>query len=257
MTTVEEAARAALRERLGRGARYDDPTAPAATLAWARRGTAYFARKLNELTDADLDGPSLVPGWSRRHVVAHVGLNARALCRLTEWARTGIETPMYPSLDARGREIELGATLPARALRNLSEHAAVHLNVEWRDLDAAAWEYEVRTVQGRLVPAHATPWMRTREVWVHAIDLDNGGSFFDMPPDLLDAFVADVTGAWAGRGETVDLVLAPVDGTPRVLGAGGPTVTGRTADLVRWLTGRGARRLDSSTGTTPTIPRWL
>ncbi len=48
-------------------------------LLQARKGTAFFARKLNELTDAELDGGSLLPGWSRRHIVAHIGCNARAL----------------------------------------------------------------------------------------------------------------------------------------------------------------------------------
>ena len=68
-------------------ARHDQTTDPVLldALLQARRGTAFFARKLNELTDADLDGVSLLPGWTRRHVVAHVGYNARAIARLVEW----------------------------------------------------------------------------------------------------------------------------------------------------------------------------
>ncbi len=257
MITSEEEAWAALRERLGSGARYDDPAAPAVELAWARRGTAYFSRKLNELRDDELDAPSLLPGWSRRYVIAHVGYNARALTRLTEWARTQVEHKMYPSPEWRLKEIEYGATLPPRALRHLCQHAEVHLNVEWRDLDAAAWDREVVTAQGRTVTARATPWMRTREVWLHAVDLDNGGSFLDFPPELLDRLRTDVLEAWERGGQSVDVVLAPTDGADVVLGAGGPTVSGRNADLVRWLTGRGARRLTSSTGTLPALPRWI
>ncbi|RPF28330.1 maleylpyruvate isomerase family mycothiol-dependent enzyme [Georgenia muralis] len=257
-TTTEEEARAALRERLGAGARYDDPAAPARELGWARRGTAYFARKLNELSDDQLDEPSLLPGWSRRALVAHVGYNARALTRLTEWAASGVETPMYASPEQRNAEIERGSTLPARALRNLFAHSEVHLNVEWRDLRAQAWDAEVVTAQGRTVPARETAWMRAREVWVHAVDLDNGGSYLDLPPEMLDELVADVLRSWARRGEEVDLVLAPTDrSATHAVGADGPTVSGTTADLVRWLTGRGERRLTSSTGTVPAVPRWL
>ena len=62
----------------------------------------------------------------------------------------------------------------------------MHLNVEWRDLSPAAWQAQVRTAQGRIVPAGETAWMRSREVWIHAVDLNNGGSFADFPPDLLD-----------------------------------------------------------------------
>ncbi len=97
-------------------------------LLQARRGTAFFARKLNELTDADLDGDSLLPGWTRRHLTAHIGYNARAIARLVEWAATGVETPMYASPEARDHEINFGATLsadraaaPVRSLRRAPE----------------------------------------------------------------------------------------------------------------------------------------
>ena len=173
-------------------ARTDKTTDPQiqAGLLLARRGTAYFARKLNELRDDEFDAPSLLPGWSRRHLIAHVGYNARAIVRLTEWADTGIEQPMYESSEARWREIEYGATLSPVALRNLSEHAAVHLNVQWRDLSDDAWRADVRTSQGRVVPASTTVWMRTREVWLHAVDLNNGGSFTHFPAALIDRICA-------------------------------------------------------------------
>lgn len=220
----EQAARAALRERQGAGARYDAPSAPAGSLALARRGTAYFARKLNELSDADLYGPSLLPGWTRAHVAAHAGYNARALARLAEGARTGVRLPMYASAAARRAEIELGSTLPARALRNLFDHAEVHLNVEWRDLADAEWDAAAEGIALR-----DTPWMRAREIWIHAVDLDNGGSFLDFPPDLLARLVPELAAA------------AGVDRLPE----------GAPADLARWLSGRGARRL---AGALPQVP---
>ena len=251
-------ARDALRARQGGGARYDSPQAPATELAWARMGTAYFARALGDLTDEQLTEPSLLPGWTRAALIAHVGYNARALTRLCEWARTGVETPMYASAAQRGAEIERGATLPPRALRHLFAHSEVHLNVEWRDLTDEQWDAQVRTAQGRTVPVRETAWMRTREVWIHAIDLDNGASFLDFPPELVDRLATDVTVMWQRREEKVDLVLAPTDRDEQtVLGSDGPTITGRAADIARWLTGRGARRLESSTGTLPEIPRWF
>lgn len=253
-------ARAALRARQGGGARYDADEAPHTELAWARGGTAYFARQLSALTDGDLDGETLLPEWNRRALTAHVGYNARALTRLCEWGRTGAETPMYASARQRGAEIASGATLPARALRNLFAHSEVHLNVEWRDLPEAAWDASVRTAQGRTVPVRETAWMRAREVWVHAVDLDHGGSFHDFPPALLDRLVTDVLGAWRRREEKVDLTLVATDrdAEPVTAGSGrGPVVTGRTADLARWLTGRGARRLTTGAGPLPGIPRWF
>jgi len=223
--------------------RTQDPEIRAALLT-ARRGQAYFSRKLAELRDHELDAPSLLPGWTRRHVIAHVGLNARALTRLTEWAATGVETPMYDSPEARDAEIEFAATLPTRALRHLSAHAAVHLDVEWRDLAPEAWDATVRTAQGRDVPASETVWMRTREVWIHAVDLDNGGSFRHFPAELVDALLTDVERVWRRKHDGPLPVLEPTDRPGATTeDTGGIRVRGRAADLARWATGRGGAAL--------------
>jgi maleylpyruvate isomerase len=241
-------------------ARDDQMTDPAiaADLLLARRGTAYFSRKLNELTDAQYDGPSLLPGWSRRHVIAHVGYNARALTRLVGWARTGIETPMYASTQARGAEIEYGSTLNPVALRNLHHHAQVTLSVEWRDLPLDRWAFPVRTAQGRTVPVSVTPWMRAREVWLHAVDLDNGGRFEDFPPEMLDRLLVDITSWWARSGDGADLVLEPTDrAVPGLSGPGPVSITGTAAQLARWAAGRGGHGVVTSTGGPIAPPRWL
>ncbi|GAA4613112.1 maleylpyruvate isomerase family mycothiol-dependent enzyme [Saccharopolyspora hordei] len=230
-------------------------------LEWARRGSAYFARKLAELRDSEFDEATALAGWSRRHLVAHVGYNARAIARLVDWAATGVENPMYSSPEARAREIEEGATLSVSALRALAEHAAVHLDVSWRDLPAERWQHEVRTAQGRIVPCSETPWMRAREVWIHAVDLGNGGSFIDFPPEFVDALLADITGLWQRKGQGPALLLRPddrdaehrvdIDGqTPHV-------VRGSAVDLVRWISGRGPGRLKADSGDLPELGRWL
>jgi maleylpyruvate isomerase len=242
-------------------ARHDQVTDPrlAASLLTARRGTAYFARKLAELADDDFDAPSMVAGWDRRHVIAHVGYNARALTRLVEWAATGIETPMYASPEQRGKEIEDGATLKPIALRHLVAHSTVHLNVEWRDLSESAWQAEVRTAQGRVVPVSETPWMRSREVWIHAVDLDNGGSFRDFPPEVVDRLLLEITGMWRQRGTEPDLTIAPTDRADQIALGNDPQprLEGSAADLARWAAGRGSQHLTASTGTVPEPPRWL
>jgi maleylpyruvate isomerase len=179
-----EADREALRVRQGLGARHDAGNSPKEELDWARRGTAYFARKLNELHDDELDAPSLVPGWTRRHVIAHVGYHARALCRLAERARTGVELAMHGSAKEKVEELVWGVTLPNAALRHLVAHANVHLNVEWRDLAEADWDKSFRGENGELFTARDTAWLRAKEVWLRAIDLNNGGRLADAPAAL-------------------------------------------------------------------------
>jgi maleylpyruvate isomerase len=239
-------------------ARHDRTTDPQLLegLLQARRGTAFFARKLNELSDAELDGDSLLPGWTRRHVTAHIGYNARAIARLIEWAGTGVETPMYASTSVRDHEINFGATLPPIALRHLFDHSAVHLNVEWRDLPAEAWHHKVKTAQGRIVPAEETVWMRTREVWVHAVDLDNGATFNDIPAPVLARLLADITGAWHTRGTDTGLLLNVTD-QPAAMTFGDteaetPTViSGPLGAITQWATGRGTHGV-TATSTTAT-----
>ncbi|MDR3470691.1 MAG: maleylpyruvate isomerase N-terminal domain-containing protein [Devosia sp.] len=241
-------ARAELRARQGLGARYDAPNAPALELDWARRGTAYFARKLNELVDADLDAPSLVDGWSRREVVASVGYHARALTRITERARTGSDLHMFSSPGQRAGEIADGATLPPGALRHLVAHADVHLNVEWRDLGEADWDRPLETGRGKLSTARETPWMRACEVWLRALDIGGGGSMCDLPPAFLRALIVR-------RASLLGLVATTADGPASdrmTLIINGRTVAGRSGRLAEWLFGYGAAEL-ASEGDLPII----
>lgn len=252
-------------------ARHDLATDPQVVqdLATVRLGTSFFRRALDQVSDDDLDGPSLLPAWDRRHLVAHVGYNARAVARLVDWAATGVETPMYSSPQARAEEIELGSTLNPEALRNLCEHAAIDLDVRWRDLPAERWQARVVTAQGRDVPASETVWMRTREVWLHAVDLASGARIEEVPRPVLLRLLGDVLKAWGSREEhpvrlEVADSLSDEDGA---LGAGpdvddATVVTGALATLAAWATGRlGAEQrsavLSFAGGEPAPAPRWI
>jgi maleylpyruvate isomerase len=224
----------------------------------SRRGTAYFAQRLTELTDRQLDGDTLLPGWTRRHLLAHLGYNAAALCRLLDWAATGVETPMYQSAKHRNDEITNGATLSAAPLRNLFDHTVARLNEKWRHLPLASWEAEVRTAQGRVVPVSETVWMRTREVWIHAVDLDSGAQFGDFPSVVLESLLADIVAAWRRNGSGAGLVLEVTGAAPVHVDGVAHTnmVQGALPAVVRWAAGRGAVDV-TLRGPDPQPPRWL
>jgi maleylpyruvate isomerase len=222
------------------------------------RGTAYLSHRLAELSDRDLEGQTLLPDWDRRHVIAHTGYNALALCRLLDWAATGVETPMYESAEQRGREITEGATLNPGALRNFFAHATSRLAEKWRQLPDAAWGAQVRTAQGRTVPAEETLWMRTREVWIHAVDLANGGRFGDFPDVVLDSLLIDIVSAARVKGHGAGLVLNIDDRPPLLVGEGQDqqtTVSGSLAAVTRWAAGRGAIEVHIEGDRQP--PPWL
>lgn len=193
------------------------------TRQWMDRGTQLLLSTVEELSDADFAAPSRLPGWSRAHVVAHVHFNAEALRRLVGWARTGVSAPMYESKQHRDDEIESGALLPAARLRELVRQSAAALAREYDELPAEGLQRQVRTAQGNLVPASLLPWLRTREVLVHAVDLDSGADFTGLPDDLLRALLVDVLDRRLAAGE-------------------GPA-------LAMWLTGRSA--------TAPELGPWL
>jgi maleylpyruvate isomerase len=190
---------------------------------WMEGGTKLFLRQVHGLTRGQWDQPSALAGWSRRHLVAHVYYNARALTRLVSWAATGVESRMYESADQRTAEIEAGAREAPGTLLALADESAAQLAKAMEALSAEAWAAEVVTAQGRVVSATEIPWLRAREVMIHSVDLALGTTFEDLPADFVAALVVDVA-------------------QKRGTGPEGPA-------LAAWLTGRAEQA--------PSLGRWL
>jgi maleylpyruvate isomerase len=223
-----------------------------ATLPWMREGTAHLLAVVDKLGDGELTAPSALPGWTRAHVIGHVARNAEALIRLAVWASTGDETPMYADREQRVAEIERSAALPPTTLRDDLAGTAEMLDDALAALTPGNWQAQVRSALGRAIPAAEVPWMRVREVWMHAADLDHGATVDDLPDGVLDLLLDDVTAALSAKPDCPPALIAPVDRS-RVwrLGSGGPRVEASAADLAGWLTGRVGRP------DLPSLPRWL
>ncbi|MGW1720587.1 maleylpyruvate isomerase family mycothiol-dependent enzyme [Streptomyces sp. NPDC002156] len=225
-----------------------------ATLSWMRDGTALLLAVADRLTDDDLRAPSTLPGWTRAHVIGHLARNAEALGRLAAWARTGVPTPMYADREQRAAEIEASADLPPAELRRQLKTTAAELDDALAALDASSWQAEVRSALGRTIPAAEIPWMRVREVWLHALDLDAGATFADLPVDVVDTLLDDVTGALSARPHCPSVRLAPTDRDRTwTLGPSGDPEAAEApaAELLAWVTGRGGGP------TSVVLPPWL
>jgi maleylpyruvate isomerase len=239
----------------------------AVTLKWMGSGTELLTRAVDSLPDDALRAPSALPGWSRAHVVAHIARNAEALTRLATWARTGIETPMYPSREHRTAEIESSAEAPVDVLRAELATTAADLDAALAALDTTTWQSEVRSALGRPIPAAEIPWMRVREVWLHAVDLDAGVSVVDLAPGVVDSLLDDAAGTLSAAEACPAAVLAPTDRDRTwALGpvADDPVqVRGEAAQVLGWLVGRtGADAVeavaaDGAPTPVPAPPRWL
>lgn len=229
---------------------------PDEPLKWMSEGFDYFAARLGKLEDDQLAEPSALPGWTRKHVIAHLGFNARAVGRLVRWAQTGQKTPMYPSPNARAEEIAEGAQWNGERLRRFVRDEQGALSDALNALDNIAWTAKVVTGQGRTVPASELPWMRTREVWIHALDLGVGGSFDDFPPAMLDRLIAEAVAKHQAIG-VPDLAVRATDRAGDTVGQS-THVEGTAAGLARWLTRRdpdGVRTADGSA--LPGLKPWL
>lgn len=232
------------------------------SLRWAEEGTKLFSAELQRLGTSGeaFTAPSVLPGWSIKHLVGHVGKNAEAIANLATWASTGVETPMYSSPSQRNADIEASVNETPEALIDNFESSAVALTEAWESLSDEAWQVEVRTAQGRLVPASETPWMRTREVMVHSVDLGTGLTFADLPEDFLAALTSDIVGKRSASVDQPAVSIAPTDSRERWTISGtrdSVTVTGSLSHLTAWLAGRSSDGVESSTGELPALPAWL
>ncbi|MFE5393395.1 maleylpyruvate isomerase family mycothiol-dependent enzyme [Streptomyces sp. NPDC056568] len=199
--------------------------------AWVRTGTELLLDAVAALDEDAFKAPSTLPDWTRKHLVAHVAANADALGHLVHWAATGEETPMYASAEERAAGIAKGATLSGDELRSWLTDSAQKLAAGLDGLTEAQWGHQVVTAQGRTVPATELPWMRAREVCIHAVDLGTGVvTFADLPNGFLAALVAEIE---AKRGLT-ELPDGPLPGVAAWL-AGRPHSLTDVPELGPWL----------------------
>lgn len=232
--------------------------------AWVETGTDLISGQLAALSEEDYQAPSALPGWSRKHLVAHLACNAEAIGNLTHWAATGEPTPMYASPEARTAAIEAGATQSGTALTDAFNSTAAALAAAMDALTEKQWSHDVVTGQGRTVLASEAPWMRAREVMVHAVDLRTGVTFHDLPASFLAELCEDIVGkrnATAGsaaEGPALALTATDADLQWQVVGTGEPVqATGTLAALTSYLSGRGAQSVVAARGVVPDLPAWL
>jgi maleylpyruvate isomerase len=168
---------------------------------WLTELDRVFQATLDRVPDEGFAEPTELPGWTRAHVIAHVHFNALALCRLVGWASSGVEAAMYESAAQRAEEIERGSLYGPERLRQLVGASAHQFSTSFRGLTGAEADRVVVTAQGRRIPARELGWLRCRELGVHAVDLDAGTSFDDLPDGFTDALVEEIVAKRLHAGE--------------------------------------------------------
>lgn len=211
-------------------------------LATIDDATARMLRTVDSLEDTDWSAGTVLPDWTRAHVVAHLALNAEGMAGVLEGLRDGEATSMYVSDVRRDGDIdELAAADPATIRERLHDGAARFAGVV-RRVPAEAWSGTFDRLPGvSPMPAGVIPGMRLREVEIHHADLGAGFSHRAWPAgfvaDLLDTMAVDHAASGPFRVTATDLGRTWQVGDAN--GAeDGPEVTGTGADLGWWLVGR-------------------
>jgi maleylpyruvate isomerase len=237
------------------------PRSLAHTLAWAGDGAAHLRGLMMRMGEDAFAAPSALPGWSRAHVLTHVARNADAMINLLTWARTGVRTPAYASREQRDTDIEAGARRAPAEIRADVVDSSDRLARVVRKMPESAWSAHIQNAQGRDLVATDIPWLRAREMWIHAVDLDVGASFADMPGPMVAALLTDVVVSMGEKPDCPPLRLTAPDGSVWEVGdqAAATTISGPAPGLAAWLLGRSkGRDLRSSGGKKlPALPRWL
>jgi maleylpyruvate isomerase len=259
------------------------PEEPGAGIAAALADMEMATRRLLVtavlLTDAQVREPSRLPGWTRGHVLTHLARNADGCCNLLAWARTGTETPMYPSEAARDAAIAAGAGRSAAGIAADARDSAARLATAAARLPAGAWAATVAR-RGRAFPARELLAMRRSEVEIHHVDLGAGYQPDDWPPGFARAGLARVARDLAGRPDVPALLISPEGGAGFRIGPAAPAggsdspaggsdspagghapqagVSGPPGALLAWLTGRGDGTGLQVTGAAalPVLPPW-
>ena len=235
-------------------------TAQIAALAEMRTSTSALVQGLDaeRWSDAEVREPSVLPGWTRGHVLTHLARNADGISRTLAGALRGEIVARYPGgREGRDADIEAGAGRPVlELLADVRESAERLDRVFAAVVDSDAWN---APTEDR--PAGDYAVARWREVEVHRVDL--GGTYrpSDWPPRFVAYVVPDALERLTGVDLRIEItadgsVTSELPGRTWTIGAGTTAVTGPDWAVAAWAIGRAALAA-TALSATPDVPAWL
>jgi maleylpyruvate isomerase len=240
-----------------------DPAALARGLRLAiADATARLVETAARITDRQAREPSLLPGWSRGHVLTHIARNADGLRNLLIWARTGVVTPQYADEGERERGIAAGAGRGAANLLTDLTASAAEFGAEADRLHPADWAAPVRGLHGLAHPAWVTLRRRLTEVEIHHVDLSAGYGPDDWPLPFAVTSLERIATDFTDDETPAAHLVSPDAGLALKIGPPAATavveVSGSARAMLAWLIGRtgGTGLTTSPAGQLPTLPPW-
>lgn len=212
-------------------------------------------------SDGDVRTPSLLPGWTRGHVLAHIARNADGITRTLTGALRGERLARYPGgREGRNADIEAGAG------RSLVEQIA-DVRESAARLDGAF--SAVAGAGGWALPTEDRPageyiTARWTEVEVHRVDLGGSYDAERWPSAFVGRLLPEVVTGAAPRAHAALRVRVSASGSVTDLagrewdvdGPGEPTeVAGPDWALLAWLLGRPVAA-KGALSALPDLSRW-
>jgi maleylpyruvate isomerase len=190
---------------------------PLEWLDGARASHSALIAGLGELDDKAAHGPSLLPGWTRGHVLTHLARNADSNTGIFLAAQRGEVVAQYPGgNEQRSHDIEAGSGRSAAELAIDVESTIVRLEAAWASTPDEVWETGTGR-SGSRGEVSLAEWVfsRWRETEVHHADVGLGYTWARWPSryvreDLRRATMAYRAQQPMGQGELPALALALV-----------------------------------------------
>ena len=143
--------------------------------------------------------PSSLPDWTRAHVLTHVARNADAH---DQPADLGPHRRPDPALQpAPSSATRTSRPAPSARPRRSAPTSSRRRTGSPRPCGRCRRRPGRRgsDFRGRRILASDVLWLRAREVWIHAIDLDAGASFSDLPRPMLRELLTDAAVTMGAR----------------------------------------------------------
>lgn len=157
---------------------------------------------LNQLDDDACRAPSVLPRWTRGHVLNHLARNAESHVRMFVAATSGSEVEQYEGgSPARDAAIESGANRSAKELVADVRSSIYALEAAWASASEITWSGSgIKSHSGGArVAITDLVLLRWCEVEVHHVDLDIGFAYRDWTPLFVRYDLDRRLTAWKAR----------------------------------------------------------
>ncbi len=178
---------------------------PAAYIDACRKSHRRLLAGLSPLTDDDFRSPSLLPRYSRGHVVTHIANKTKAHVSLFAGAAAGEIRQLHPDGYDPDQAADAGASRSAAELCFDLAKSFELLEAAWDSLDHTMWGRQGMMTAGPRTMAQIVTH-HLRNVEVHHVDLEIGYVASSWPPILVDDELAKRLRSLPDRADHADLL---------------------------------------------------